>query len=530
MVPRRLQSLLLVMLGLVGLTGSAAAEDVESAQTALPRPWEPGPRGTPMQEPGDGAADGWSHRIEDRLSALERRRRPLEAPSEEASERDSHLARALDRLLERTRTEAEIAMTVRAVDSGKTLFDRGGDHRLNPASNQKLLTAAAAVELLGPDYRFETDVARDGSTLYLVGHGDPSLQVEDLERLAEQVAAATDLSTLERLVIDDSAFSSRRFGPGYDPEGPGYSYMAPSGALSLQFNTVEVEVRGRRKGQSARVRVSPPCEHVEILSTAATRSSGHTYVTTEAHGDHTRVRVHGSIAPGRRFRIRRRITDPGHFTASVFAAALERLGGPAVLPIERGRRSLEARDVATHRSAPLPEVLSSALKFSNNFTTEQVLRTLGHRMTGEPGDWSNGTEALRRFWAALEPGQRDLVFENASGLSERGRITARGLVDVLDLVTDPDGRAFEIIEAMPLAGREGTLATRLQRVRDRVRAKTGTLDGASALSGVVLDEQGRPAATFSILINGPISAGMAQRIQDRLVQTMVKQLDRHSVK
>src|SRR5690606_32305626 len=165
----------------------------------------------------DGANQGaphgrWAARIEARLEHLdgqpgshdEVRSSPAVAKS---------LVAQLDRLMRIASRSADVAVTVRDLDTGAVVFDHHGDAALNPASNQKILTAVAAVELLGADYRFDTRVAVRGDTLYLVGEGDPSLQLEELEALAAEVAARHDGHGVRRIVIDDSAFSARRFGP-----------------------------------------------------------------------------------------------------------------------------------------------------------------------------------------------------------------------------------------------------------------------------------------------------------------------------
>ncbi|MCA9710971.1 MAG: D-alanyl-D-alanine carboxypeptidase/D-alanyl-D-alanine-endopeptidase, partial [Myxococcales bacterium] len=382
------------------------------------------------------------------------------------------------------------------------------------------VTAAAALELLGADYRFETRVLRAGDALVLVGEGDPSLQVDDLRALAKQVAQRVDLSGVRRIVVDDTAFSARRLGPGYDAGGPGVSYMAPSGALSLQWNTVEVRVRGAASGQPVSVSVSPPSAHVTVRSTA-TGGRGSLAVRTRAEGEHTVVEVQGRLPARARVHERRRVGDPGRFTGSTFAALLREHGAPA-LTVELAPTPADAQPVAEHRSAPLPEVLRVALSYSNNFASEQVLRTLGWRMTGEPGDWTNGRLALRRYWAAAGLPLQDLVFENASGLSSQGRVTASALARLLAVATRPGSDAAQLAAVLPLAGREGTLRGRLRRTHGRVRAKTGTLDGVVCLSGVARPAGGPPLG-FSILVAGPVSARRSRRLQDRVVMALLEQ-------
>jgi D-alanyl-D-alanine carboxypeptidase/D-alanyl-D-alanine-endopeptidase (penicillin-binding protein 4) len=500
--------------------GAAAHDELETVLAAGSAPTLPSVDDEVVEDWADAPAAAWAARIDDRLVELRAAalahaaRRPGHAVASEA------LLQRLGAIAAGLHDTATLGIAVRELDTGAPVFEWDAERSLNPASNHKLLTAVAALELLGEDYRFETRVLRAGDALVLVGEGDPTLQVADLERLAVEVAAAIDLHEIRRVIVDDTAFSPRRFGPGYDSEGPGVSYMAPSGALSLQWNTVEVQVRGAATGQPLQIRVSPPCEHVEVRSTAA-GGRGSLAVSSWGQAEHTVIDVSGHLRAGARHSKRRRVSDPGRFTGTAFAAMLTQRGASAGLTVELGSTPADATPVATHQSAPLPQVLDSALAYSNNFSTEQLLRTLGWRMTGEPGDWDNGHRALERYWEAAGLSRHAVEFENASGLSSRGRITAAALADLLAFAAREGSAATALWSALPVAGRDGTLRGRLRRSGGRVRAKTGTLRGASALSGMVEARGGRRLG-FSILVNGPVSADRSRRLQDDLVMALVE--------
>jgi D-alanyl-D-alanine carboxypeptidase/D-alanyl-D-alanine-endopeptidase (penicillin-binding protein 4) len=331
---------------------------------------------------------------------------------------------------------------------------------------------------------------------------------------------------VRRIVVDDTAFSKRRFGPGYDPDGPGLSYMAPSGALSLQFNVLEITARPGPWGEAVAIEVDPPCAHVRIESTAQTGKGRPLVIDTARVEDHTVVRVQGSLAAGHApVVVRKRVADPALFAGTAFADVLARISEGEPLPVSPGRVPEDATTLHIHRSAPLPDVMSPGLKFSNNFTTEQILRTLGWRLTGRPGDWRGGREALERFWAALGQDPDLLVFENASGLSRTGRLTPRSLVDLLALTAREGSHAAAVLPALPVSGRDGTLRRRLVSSDGRVRAKTGTLSGVGALSGIVASEDGSRRLAFSILVNGGLGSQRTRRIQDRVVLALVDHID-----
>ncbi len=473
-----------------------------------------------------------AQKLEQRLAALSRdvERRLRRTDDARVGHFDVEgLTASLTAMLERYEDRASLSVHVRDLSSGDVLFDYFGDTPLIPASNQKIVTSAAALDLLGPDYVFVTRVLRKGPVLYLEGRGDPLLQVDDLAAIAQLVTESVDVAALERLVIDDSVFTSRRFGPGYDPDGPGHSYQAPSGALSLSFNTVEIMVYPVAGRSRPAVVVSPASAHVRVDNRARTGTRNSLAVRTHQQGDRTVVQLAGRIPKTRGpLLFRRRITDPGLFTGEVLAAQLAGLGVSEPLPVERGMVPAEAEVLVENESLPLWEVLDSGLAYSNNFIAEQTLRTLAWRMTGDPGDWNAGQQILHDYWQTLT-GPQPVVFKNASGLHREGRLTTQGLVDLIEVAHRNAEPGRNLIDALPVAGEPGTLRSRLRLSGKRVRAKTGTLDRVSGLSGVITSEQGDPLVGFSILTNvvpeATLVAETRRGLEDRIVMEVLRVLD-----
>ena len=171
-------------------TGTATAVSVAAA--ALP---EPAPSTTaPVRT-------AWQARIDGRLASLP------QISSATSTDGSPALASALERLAATMEGEADLGIAVKDLRTGETVFEHHGERPLNPASNHKLLTATAAMTLLGADYRFETTVLRDGDTLILRGGGDPSLQVEDVQALAAEV----DAKGITRLLVDDTTNQEENF-------------------------------------------------------------------------------------------------------------------------------------------------------------------------------------------------------------------------------------------------------------------------------------------------------------------------------
>jgi D-alanyl-D-alanine carboxypeptidase/D-alanyl-D-alanine-endopeptidase (penicillin-binding protein 4) len=508
--------------GLLSRGGFAGASTTAQAEQAEPN--EASDETLPasvlalLDEDRQTLGPSWSTRIDDRLAALTAVTRTVDSTS------DSRLRTRIEAALAPLAEQARVAIEIRDLDTGEVLLERDHARALNPASNQKLITAIAAVELLGPDYRFETSVWRDGDALVLRGEGDPDLHVGDLHRLAAELASHPErLDGVRRIVIDDTAFDAQLLGPGFRSDGDGESYIAPSGALALDYGTVEVTVSPGSYGGPAQIHLEPSSPEIEIHDRTHT-GAGRLEITTHAgERGQTIVEVEGAIAGGHApISIRRRVTDPGLVAGGCFAQLLARATGRDALPIVRGQLSQDAELLAHHESAPLLAVLSSALRFSNNFTAEQVLRTLAWRATGQPGSWRDGVVVLERFAATISPERADgQRFVNGSGLSLDGRLTPSFIVDVLALAGRASSPSQLLLASFAQAGGEGTLRNRLPHAGAHVLAKTGTYAGASTLSGVIHDDQRRLG--FSILINGaPLERSRAA--QDRVVAALLRVL------
>jgi D-alanyl-D-alanine carboxypeptidase/D-alanyl-D-alanine-endopeptidase (penicillin-binding protein 4) len=535
-VTARLPALFSVFLlsGLLTRAGLVGASETEPEPTTPPVSTQPGSSATPstwspavdLRDPSPTAGiderEVWRSRITSRLDALARER-----GSGPQLHVHTELKARLKAIAGELASTATIALEVRDLDRGHTLVSLAGERALAPASTQKLVTAIAAVELLGPDYRFATRVLRAGDALILRGEGDPDLQLDDLHALVGEVIASGQAEGVRRIIVDDTAFSPEHFGPGFGSDGPGDSFRAPSGALALHWSTVVVTVRPTELGEPVEVDISPASPFVVIDSTARTGHGSLSIDTSVGPEGKTIVSVHGGLGVGHRpTTLRRRVADPGLTAGGAFARMLgDRLGDASFDPIlERGATPADAQLVALHESEPLVAVLQSALRWSNNFTAEQVLRTLAWRASGEPGDWTHGTALLDRFAAAISPEQAELAtFINGSGLTHEGRISPSLLIDVLALGQREGSPAALLHSSFASAG-EGTLHNRVPGAGDRLQAKTGTYAGASALAGLVRDSKGRRTLGFAVLING----GDAERnraVQDQLVSVLLHEIE-----
>lgn len=510
---------LLTRAGFAGASTNAAAEPKSDTRPSpVPMPVPIPASVTELLEPAVLELDAsWSARIDGRLAALA----AVERHTNTTTQRS--LRARIDAAV--SSLDGRVAVEVRDLEHGEVLLSRDADRPLNPASNQKLITAIAAVELLGADYRFETKVLREGDALIVRGEGDPDLHVRDLHRLAARVASVIELEGIRRVIVDDTVFDARTLGPGFRGDGPGDSYMAPSGALALDYGTVEITTSPGAYLGPARVHIEPAGAAIELLADTRTAAGSLTVTTRPGPDGHTIVEVSGAIPGGHApISVRRRVSDPGLVAGNNFALLLAAYTGGAPLPVSRGRASDSAELLATHESATLVTVLTSALRYSNNFTAEQVLRTLAWRATDEPGTWAAGIELLERFAARVSPDRAsEQRFVNGSGLSLDGRLSPSFIVDVLSLAQRPGSSAQALLASFAKAGGEGTLHGRLPHAGARVLAKTGTYAGASSLSGIVRAPSGERTLGFSVLVNGE-QLEDSRAAQDLVVAALLKTL------
>jgi D-alanyl-D-alanine carboxypeptidase/D-alanyl-D-alanine-endopeptidase (penicillin-binding protein 4) len=439
------------------------------------------------------------------------------ARAEDALERK--LGEELQDILRTPRLRDALAgVHVRRVSDGETLFARNADKLFNPASNMKLLTTGAALWFLGPSYKFKTLVRRDPAledgvvqgNLYIRGEGDPTLTTETVFGLVNDIALAGIRGIEGDLVIDDTFFDDITEGPGWEQEIGDHAYNAPIGALSVNFNTFEARVvPGDHVGAPAKLLLWPPVKTLEGEVAATTRGAGSRtrlwFGTSRTPTGGVEVTVRGHIALDDAYgrTLRRRIHEPTQFAGEMIAHLLELRGIPVEGKITRAKMGISSTvPVAVRYSKPLAEVISTLNKYSNNFMAEQLLKTVAAEVEGEPGTWAKGSEVIARFMEEVGIPKGGFVVGNGSGLNDVNRVTPEQITRVLDVMYEQFEVAPEFVASLAVAGASGTIHSRFSDspAAARLRAKTGSLTGVSALSGYVATRDDEILA-FSVMMN-----------------------------
>jgi serine-type D-Ala-D-Ala carboxypeptidase/endopeptidase (penicillin-binding protein 4) len=425
------------------------------------------------------------------------------------------LRKAVEQLLSQPPlSNARVALQVESLDDGQVVYSRNPDDLLNPASNTKLVTAAAGLLRLGPEYRFTTDYLTDKAiargrigVLYVKGRGDPSVTTERLDGLVSDLWHR-GVRSIGAIVLDDSFFDREEFGPGWEQEPSDKAWAAGVGALSLNHNAVAIYITpGDRVGARARVEVEPDSRDYFIIDNrvATVRANGRRKLRprTIAEGERTRIVVDGRIPLRADSMVMyRRVGDPAFYYGQTLRMLLRQRGIRLTGGVKRGAVPQTAVLIQSYDSPELAEIIRDMNKVSSNFIAEMVVKTLGAELKGTPGSWPKGLEVAEDLLAELGIPRGTYVLKNGSGLNDTNRFTARQLATLLQAVWKRFPVASEFVSSLGIAARDGTMRLRMEGTdaAGRLRAKTGTLERVTALSGYV-QSLGGERFVFSVLVN-----------------------------
>lgn len=402
---------------------------------------------------------------------------------------------------------------------GDTLFASNADRALVPASTMKTFTAALALERLGAQHAFSTDVLRHGAIdndgvlqgdLVLRGDGDPALSPRfvkggadaPMALLAQFVAGAGVKRVEGDLLVDGSALESRRIPDGWLARWEGLSYAAPFSGLSLNENIVIVGVRPN--GRQAEVQLEPLTSGLEVISDVRVVGGRATQLRVTMVGE-SQVSVTGTIgASAAPYRVQLVVKDPVTFAAGAFREALRAQGIIVTGEVRLGRTPDDAVLVTSLPSPSVARLVSVMNRESNNHYAEQLFRNAARGpRRDQPGSAEHAYQTLREFLESrvgVTPGQ--VVATDGSGLSVLDRVTPRALVQLMAYAhRAPWGSVFHA--SLPVAGESETLRLRMRDTpaAGNLHAKTGTTNEVVSLSGYATAENGELLA-FAFLYNG----------------------------
>ncbi|MGM9966522.1 MAG: D-alanyl-D-alanine carboxypeptidase/D-alanyl-D-alanine-endopeptidase [Rummeliibacillus sp.] len=435
---------------------------------------------------------------------------------------------------------ADVSVAIRD-DKGKIIYGLNGNQKQKPASNMKLLTSAAALNVLGQNYRFKTSIYANGKVkngvlkgdLYLQGKGDPTFNKEDLERFVSSIAAQGIKRIDGRIVADDFWFDQDLLTPGIAKEDESYYYAAPITALTTSPNsdydsgTIIVEAKGDKVGKKPSLTITPELGDLVIENKGKTVEANEpNTLTIERQFRTNKIVVSGNLPINKSLKEWVTVQNPTTHTLTMFKNLLKQNHIQySKDKLYRAKTPKSAKLIAQKQSAPLSQLMIPYMKLSNNGIADILVKTMG-KVKMQKGSTEAGLKVLRQYAKSRQLNIEEWIFEDGSGMSHSNRVSSNNLTELLFIV-QKENWFSTYFNSLPVAANSermvgGTLRNRLKSplTAEKVFAKTGSLTGVNTLSGYIIGSSGKNF-TFSILVqnkSGTISA------IDEIVEVMAENL------
>jgi len=410
-------------------------------------------------------------------------------------------------------TNASTSVTIRKATTGEIVYQKNGNKGITPASSLKILTASAALETLGVNYRFSTDMLTNGTVskgtlsgnLYLRGKGDPTLLKKDFDHFASMLVKKGVKRISGNIVGDDTWYDADRLSAGIAKDDESYYYAAQISALNLSPNTdydtgsVIVEAKPSTKGRAAKITLTPATGVVRVINQSKTVPKGNSNTLKIKREYRTNKIIITGNAPigsvGKKEWIT--VPNPTAYALDVFKKSLTSKGitFASNSKVVSGKTPKNARVLVTKKSMPLKDLIIPFMKLSNNSHAEVLAKEMGKVKYGN-GSWNSGLKVMKEYANSVGLDVKQWIFEDASGMSHSNKVTSGQMTELLHHVRkEPWYGVF--VSGLPVAGRAerfvgGSLRKRMKTApaRGNVMAKTGSLDNVSALAGYVRTRDG----------------------------------------
>ena len=427
---------------------------------------------------------------------------------------------------------SNVGIKVVSVTTGEVLFDAGADKLYHPASTMKLLTAAAALVRLKPNYRFHTTLYAEGiegvrvrGNLYLKGRGDPLFTVEDLAKMVESLSQSGVKEIDGDIVVDDSYFDDVPKGKGWMwDDGPIGGYYSHQSALTINHNGVIVTASpGAEIGEPVRLRLDPSTKYLEVVNDAITVGASERrslLFERQTIPVPANVLTISGFMPVNQDAMRRHvdIVNPALFCGTLFKESLARNGILVQGVVRQGVVPDGVSEIADHSSLPLSLIVRKMNKRSDNLIAELLLKTLGAEVIGAPGASQKGLQVIIEFLSETGIAETQSTLADGSGVSRYNLLSATMLTHLLARMFQDFSVMPEYVMSLPVAGIDGTLSWRMRDsgAEGVLRAKTGTMRGVTTLAGYAMTADGEILAFAMLLSNYVGSSNPRRALQDKI--------------
>lgn len=432
---------------------------------------------------------------------------------------------------------ANWGVLIQSLQTGEYFYKRNENKLFVPASNLKLFTTAGALDILGADYKFTTNVyisgKIDGSILVgdliVEGRGDPTISGRfynnDLLKVFNNWAdslLAFGIDEIDgNLIGDDNLFEDKGLGQGWAWDNESYWFSAQSGALSFNDNCVDIVVTVDKKKNLPKISIAPESKYtVPINKVFVVPDDSVSSIDVYRERGTNLVTVFGKIRVSDSVKTYVSVNNPTQYFMVVLKEVLEKRGIKITgfpLDIDDVTQSLNygtMQKLFTNYSPELKEIIKVINKNSQNFFAEQILKTIGLE-TRNFGTVGYGITALYDLFREIGINPEDMNIADGSGLSRLNLVTPKQIVDLLNY--EYQSKNFiPFFNSLPIAGVDGTLGDRMKNssLTGKVRAKTGYLESVRSLSGYAYTGDNEPVS-FSIIANNfNVPVKLAENLQD----------------
>lgn len=418
-----------------------------------------------------------------------------------------------------------------------TYFSFNADKLFIPASTSKLVTLGAVLHELKPGFKFKTTLVSDAKiengvlrgNLYLKGAGDPSFVSENMWFIVNELTRAGVTSVTGDVVVDDSLFDPIRWGEDRQEERVDRAFDAPLGAMSTNWNSVTVYIRpGDKVGDRLKVFADVASPYLKVKNETKTVGAGKGITVevervTEKNFEGDVLNVTGSMSLDSSEKVvYKNISQPDVWSGYILAEFLQQRG---ILPKGKVRTGVAPKSsvvLASAESKPLSFIVADMAKWSNNYVADMLVKALAAERGEVPATFSGGLEQVIKFLDASGLKRSEFSFVNAAGFTRKNKLTPRQLGLVLEHVRSDFIIFPEFLQALPIAGVDGTLRNRMKGTAAErwVRAKTGLLNGVAALSGYAGHPNGK-IVSFTFFYNGGAALDKVRSFFDKMAALLV---------
>ena len=402
---------------------------------------------------------------------------------------------------------------VETLSGENIIYNQDAEYYFIPASTAKLLTTAAVLQKLRPQFRIRTSIYGDGEgNIYVVGRGDPSLTENQLKELAEQLKEQ-GINTIDRLIADNSYFQGTAINSNWGWEDVQAGYGAPVNSLILNQNSIDLVLSPQGLGQPLKVTFVDPVQNNkwQIENNSVTVAT-HEQEFVEVGRSFTEpiIRISGQLHVGSVSEpVYVAVAEPVDNFLNKFRQVLESEGIQVSQIVKKPQKYSNSNltELAFVESPTVGELIAEVHQESNNVYAETLLRQLGASSQLVPDNPSDGDtlakslEEVRLILHRLGVTPNSFRLDDGSGLSRHSLVSPQALVQTLRIMANsPWGNIYK--NSLPVAGVSGTLSGRFRDTiaEGNVQAKTGSLSGVLSLAGYMQPPNFEPLV-FSIIFN-----------------------------